>query len=339
MELKKATSREYMLPLSWTDPLPLGRQRWAIGLTIVPTMVGVLALHDLSSGTSSPAWVSFVVSVVIGLGAIGGWIHHPIRRLRVKGAIAGTFISAGSLALSVAYLHWRQGHVIALEMLQPLAIGAAPGIFLYYALLRNEQVSPDQNPFGDTKQGSITDEPHDQIAMEKAAGSSGPERAGLPISICEVKTPDGFVAYVTLSPLGVVMKRGVIPEEIIGQLIDSKLAGESVDPENFAPNRVFVDFMHDVIKRHGPNLPGLIEAARTQDNGWIYILDGRTPTLGGAVPPEDIVGAFEVRDRQIIPNSYMANPNHRVLSHRGFFQLEPALQQKLLDEIANRTFE
>src|SRR5262249_21366909 len=45
---------------------------------------------------------------------------------------------------------------------------------------------------------------------------------------------------------------------------------------------------------HRTIVNGFAEEALRQQDGWIYILDGRTPTPQGAVPPEDISGAFEV---------------------------------------------
>ena len=156
----------------------------------------------------------------------------------------------------------------------------------------------------------------------------------LPISICEVQTPNGTVAYVTLAPSGEAMKRGLITQEIVGQLLDATRAGQDLVPDNFARNRAFVEFLHGVIQKHGPAIPNLIAAAGKQANGWVHIIDGRTPTPQGSVPAEDVMGAFQVKDGEIVAGSYRANPNHRILSHRGFFQLEPILQQRLLDEIA-----
>lgn len=151
--------------------------------------------------------------------------------------------------------------------------------------------------------------------------------------------PDGFAAYVTLTPMGEPSKRGILPQEIIGQLVDPNVPDGDIKPENFARNRAFVDFMHAVIKKHGPSIPGLISEAHRQGNGWVMILDRRTPTPSGAVPPEDVIGAFQVQDGQIIRDSYQGNPNHRILSQQGFFQLEPTLQQHLLDELAASVYQ
>jgi hypothetical protein len=156
----------------------------------------------------------------------------------------------------------------------------------------------------------------------------------LPISICEVSTPDGKVAYVTLASPEDAGRRGLVSQEIIGQLLDAQRADDLFAPDNFARNRVFVDFLHEVIRKHGLSVPNLIAAARKQADGWVYIIDGRTPTPEGPVPPEDILGGFEVSQGEVVPDSYRANPNHRLLSQHGFFQLDPVLQARLLDELA-----
>lgn len=163
-------------------------------------------------------------------------------------------------------------------------------------------------------------------------------RPTLPISICEVETPNGMVAYVTLAAPGEAIRRGLVPQEIIGQLLDLHRADGPFDPDNFARNRAFVDFMHGVIQQHGPAVPNLVEAAKKQNNGWVYIIDGRTPDPQGAVPAEDIVGGFQVENGEIVAGSYLPNPNHRILSCRGFFQLEPTLEQRLLDELTSATW-
>jgi len=94
--------------------------------------------------------------------------------------------------------------------------------------------------------------------------------------------------------------------------------------------------MHRVIARRGPELPGLIAEARRQSDGWVYVIDQRTRTPQGAVPPEDIIGAFEVRGGQVVPDSYRPFPSHIILTGDGFFRLEAELQACLLQELADR---
>jgi hypothetical protein len=131
-----------------------------------------------------------------------------------------------------------------------------------------------------------------------------------------------------------VFRHGLPAEAIIGILRRPLGPGQTITPEVFARNRVFVEFMHAVIENRAPSQPGLIAEARRQGNGWVYIVDQRTRTPNGAVPPEDIVGAFEVKDGRVLADSYRPNPKHMILSPDGFFRLGEELQACLLQELA-----
>jgi hypothetical protein len=104
--------------------------------------------------------------------------------------------------------------------------------------------------------------------------------------------------------------------------------------EAFRQNPAFVDFMHEVIRTTGPNDPELREAAQEQRDGWVYIIDLRTPEgPGGRVPPEDIIGAFEVQDGQIVADSYQASSTHRVYTNDGMVCLPPSLRRALVKRL------
>jgi hypothetical protein len=156
----------------------------------------------------------------------------------------------------------------------------------------------------------------------------------LPIAVCKVPTPEGSRYYVTVLPQEVVFTRGLAPEAIVGVLSEQWDPTSAITPEVFARNSVFVDFMHAVISRHGPNQPGFQAEARRLGDGWVYVIDQRTPTPQGPVPPEDILGAFEVRGGTVVPDSYRRSPQHRILSERGFVRLGDELQECLLRELA-----
>ena len=175
--------------------------------------------------------------------------------------------------------------------------------------------------------------------MASAPPTFGVQRRGvrmteLPINVCRVDTREGTKDYVTCLSHEQVFERGLPAEAIIGVLLRPLKSGDAITPAVFARNRVFVDFMQGVIARRGPDLPGLIAEGRRQGDGWLYVVDQRTPTLQGAVPPEDIVGAFEVKGGQVVPGSYRPSPKHLILSSSGFFRLGPELQQCLLAELA-----
>ena len=72
-----------------------------------------------------------------------------------------------------------------------------------------------------------------------------------------------------------------IAPAIVGSLVRSIDDGGTLSPENFVPNPEFVAFMHEVIQRRGCEVAGLQASARQQGEGWVYILDGRTPDPQG----------------------------------------------------------
>ena len=74
------------------------------------------------------------------------------------------------------------------------------------------------------------------------------------------------------------------------------------------------------------------DEARRIGNGTVVVIDRRTPTPEGAVPPEDIVGAFVAEDGKV--GAYMASPNHRLLTEQGFFRLGDRLEDHLRQALA-----
>jgi hypothetical protein len=120
-----------------------------------------------------------------------------------------------------------------------------------------------------------------------------------------------------------------------GGLPGVAVQGIFTDPDctvaGFRVNRVFVEFMHTVIRTVGPSDPSLLEADAQQGNGWLYIIDLRTPEgPQGRVPVEDIVGGFEVRDGTLLAESYHPNEKHRVLTQNGPVQPPPSLHSALV---------
>jgi hypothetical protein len=163
-----------------------------------------------------------------------------------------------------------------------------------------------------------------------------PVAEGLPINVCRVHTPDGVKDYVTCVPHQTAFAHGLAPEAILGVLLRPVDQVAAITPDVFTRNRVFVDFLHEVIARRGPGLPGLIAEARRQGDGWVYLIDQRTRDPRGHIPPEDIIGVFAVQGGRIVPDSYQRSPKHLILSAEGFFQLGAELQACLLEELAAR---
>ena len=134
------------------------------------------------------------------------------------------------------------------------------------------------------------------------------------------KPPDRVLSF--LDPAEVQALGGLPPEAIAG-LVD----GDELSPLTFRPNRVFVEFMHMTIREIGPLDPGLQEAARAQRDGVVNVVDLRTPHgPSGTVPPEDIIGGFEVRGGVIVADSYQPNSRHQVFNEHGLVHLPSTLR-------------
>lgn len=157
----------------------------------------------------------------------------------------------------------------------------------------------------------------------------------LPIYIYTIDQGEQEQLIVSCLPHEHVFNNGLVPEAIIGKLERPLAEDETITPDIFSANVVFKAFLHDVIAQNAPLSMGLIDEARRQRNGFVYVIDQRTPTPAGEVPPYDIFGGFEVNCGLIVDGSYQRNENHSVLSSDGFFQIGYELQATLIEELTD----
>ncbi len=136
-----------------------------------------------------------------------------------------------------------------------------------------------------------------------------------------------------LSPADVA-DTGLRGEAVLGLL--SRPEGP-IDAENLRPNPAFLAFLHWAIAKHAPGNRHLLDSARRQGDGWVYIIDARTPSPQGSVPPEDILGAFEVRQGALV--RYQASPTYRVATANGPPCLDPWFADRLREELLRRARE
>jgi hypothetical protein len=125
---------------------------------------------------------------------------------------------------------------------------------------------------------------------------------------------------------------GKLPNEAILGFVCGE--NSSISMENFRVNRIFMNFMHTVISSEALQDPSIHESAIQQKNGWLYIMDERTsPDLEAEISPEDIIGAFEVKNHQIIANSYKPNQNYSTFGSNGLMQLSASIHESLIKAI------
>ena len=96
----------------------------------------------------------------------------------------------------------------------------------------------------------------------------------------------------------------------------------------------FSECMHTVISQKAPFHPEYQAEAKLVGTGFVYIVDQRTPTTSGPLPPEDIIGAFDARDGEVVLGSYRANPRYRIYSDNGLVRLVPGLDECVLEASA-----
>lgn len=106
-----------------------------------------------------------------------------------------------------------------------------------------------------------------------------------------------------------------------------------LSPANFAENPVFKSLYFDVVSRLALEDPGIHAEARQYGKHYVYVMDSRTPTPDGAVPAEDIIGCFEVRDGSVVRDPFIPSSKYRLFGKHGFFTLSDTLRHRLLEEV------
>lgn len=149
--------------------------------------------------------------------------------------------------------------------------------------------------------------------------------------IYEVMIEGKPASVLSFLPVDHVFGKGLPAAAIIGSMKVSPAAGGEITADNVTVNPAFVAMLQNFISRTAPTDPRFERAAREQGDGWIYIIDQRTPTPMGRVPAEDILGGFEVRDGALVPGSYRPMSSHRIVSARGMFQLDRFLHPLLVE--------
>lgn len=142
-----------------------------------------------------------------------------------------------------------------------------------------------------------------------------------------VDVAGGTKHYVSPLPTHVTESTGLQPYAIYGRLTRELKDGEAISPKVFTPNPAFVDFLHTFIAEYAPKDTLFRKEVERSEDGWVYVIDARTPTPDGDVPPEDIIGGFQVEDGELVPESYNGNTKYVVLTEHGFTRLTDKLQR------------
>lgn len=175
--------------------------------------------------------------------------------------------------------------------------------------------------------------PADGSASPAVAAAAPPRSDATPVFVVEVDLDEGKRQFVTVLEPATIGPGGLKGPAIMGALARPLERGETITAEIFTPNPAFLEFLHQFLGEYASKDPALRTEAKRVGNGWVYVMDQRTPTPGSQVPPEDIMGAFEVKNGEIVPGSWRANEKHTVLSANGFVRLDPKLHRILVKKL------
>jgi hypothetical protein len=139
-----------------------------------------------------------------------------------------------------------------------------------------------------------------------------------------------------------IFEHGLPRSLIVGELMDAEQEVMSDEPggldyERFRPNAEFVRLLHAVLARHVRDCPGILAEAQRLGEGSVYVIDARTPTPRGAVPPADIIGEVAIRSGN--PVAYRGSPRYEVFGRNGLMRLDPWLEERFGEEILKLTQE
>lgn len=155
------------------------------------------------------------------------------------------------------------------------------------------------------------------------------------MTLLKVRKPDGdFATVISYFEPDVLNDLDGLPGEFVcGEIRDAAdLEDENFDfrPEQVQENPVFTSFLHEFIATQANLNEELKEAAREQKEGFVYMIDQRTPDAESDVPPADIIGAFEIEDGAITPESYSPNPEHQMVTEDGLVEIGEDLREAML---------
>ncbi len=145
--------------------------------------------------------------------------------------------------------------------------------------------------------------------------------------ILVIKDRERLRRYVSPLSLEHLAQKGLRSEAIMGEL-----SGPNLSPDTFQQNPLFLKFLGWVIAKHGPRSAELLDEVRRQQNGYVYLIDHRSQSADGSVPPEDIIGGFEVRDGAIV--RYHSSPNYQLYTKAGLMSLPGTFHELLVEELS-----
>lgn len=138
---------------------------------------------------------------------------------------------------------------------------------------------------------------------------------------------DNTIVVVTWLRPEDVSQIGLPKDSICGFLTEPT---ETVAPEQFIECRNFVDAIHGICRDHLD--PQLIDLASCTNEKNIALVDQRSQDVDAKIPTEDIIGSYRTENGSV--GEFSPNPNFRLVTSKGCFQLTPWLRSCLSSRVA-----
>lgn len=120
-------------------------------------------------------------------------------------------------------------------------------------------------------------------------------------------------------------------ELFLGRLVDPELGAT---PENISYNADFLVVMHELVRDLMVIDPGVIAEAKSQPNGFVFIVDRRAQAeTDEKVEKEDVIGIFLVNEYATDASRYRPNPDYRLVSAKGMAMLPEVVEAELVKRL------
>jgi hypothetical protein len=119
--------------------------------------------------------------------------------------------------------------------------------------------------------------------------------------------------------------------EFRDKIISKAVVGYLINPiypivhQNIVYNPDFIDYFHKTVKISALLTLGINQSYKNQKGGYVYILDDRADKNKKA-EPQDVVGSFEIKDGEILEESYTPNAQYEFISEKGVCKLTPEFE-------------
>ncbi|MEQ3692474.1 MAG: hypothetical protein ACJA2K_002179 [Thalassolituus sp.] len=157
----------------------------------------------------------------------------------------------------------------------------------------------------------------------------------LTLNIVETEINESELILITLVSENKLASEGLTSNLILGFLPYIPIDKSEIY-QIFQENREFRSTLTSFINTVLTCQDELINQAKAQRTGWIYLIDQRTSTPQGDTPPEDIIGGFQIENGEIL--KFTPNTKHTLISNAGVFSLGNSANKLLLQYVENSKF-